>query len=121
MHLVAGPLPAFGETLRLPHLKLVAQADKRNLTGKSGVGAKRFRKDDAPVLVDAEDLLVAVESDRQLVPLILIIRETREEIIDFLRKSFATCIERRRIERGVAVDPAGIAVALENRAKGCWN
>src|SRR5690606_5115540 len=121
VHLAAGPLPALREALGLPHLKLVAQPDKSDLIGNTGVGAKRFRKDDAPILVDAEDLHVAVERDRELVPLVRILREMGEKIIDFLRKSLAARIERRRIERGVAIDSASIAVALEHGAKGCRN
>src|SRR5262249_50253072 len=43
----------------------------------------------------------------------------------FLCKSFAACIERLSIERGVAVetacDSAGVTVALENGAKRGWN
>ena len=61
---------AFLEAARLPHLELISEADKRNGGVQVGVGAKVFRKDDAAVAIDRENLDVAVECDRQLVALI---------------------------------------------------
>ena len=78
---------------------------------KAGVRAKPFRKDDASVAVDRENLDVAVERDRQLVALVRIVRQAREKPIDLFRKSLAACIECRSIERGVAVDAASASVA----------
>ena len=40
------------EARGLPHLEFLAQADKRDVGRKAGVGAKRFRKHDASVLID---------------------------------------------------------------------
>src|SRR5262245_22752020 len=76
--------------------------------------AKRFRKDDASIAIEAEDVDIAVERDRKLVPLVRIVRQTCEKPIDLLCKALAACIERRSIERGVAVDAPGIAIALEH-------
>ena len=92
------------EALRGPHLKLVAKADKSDLGSKPAWRAKRFRKDDASVAIDGENLDVAVKGDRQLVALVRIVRQACEKPIDLLRKSLAACIECRSIERGVAVD-----------------
>src|SRR6185436_13403578 len=79
--------------------------------------AKRFRKHDASVLVDGERVHVTIERDRELVALVRIIRQAVENPVDVLRKSLAACIERRSIERGVAVDAAGVAVAFEDAAE----
>ena len=40
------------EARGLPHLEFLAQADKSDVGRKAGVGAKRFRKHDASVLID---------------------------------------------------------------------
>ena len=58
------------EASGLPHLKLVAKADKSDRALKIGVAAKAFRKDDTSVAVDRENLDVAVERDREFVPLV---------------------------------------------------
>ena len=63
-------LTPLGETARLPHLKLVAKANKCDLGCETGVRAKTFRKADAAVPIEAENLDVAVERDRQLISLI---------------------------------------------------
>ncbi len=106
---------------RLPHLKLVAKADKSDLGREAGVRAKPLRKADAAVAVDREDLDVAVERDRQLIALVRIVRQAREKPIDLFCKSLAASIESRSFERGVAVDAAGassgVAVAFENGAE----
>ena len=104
-------LTPVGEAVWLPHLKLVTQADKRDLGREAGVRAKVLRKADAPVAIDGEDLDVAVERDRQLIALVRIVRQAREKPIDLFCKSLAACIESRSLERGVAVDAAGAAVA----------
>src|SRR6185295_6952189 len=46
-------------------------------------------------------------------------RQAVENPVDVFRKPLAACIERRSIERGVAVDAAGIAVAFQDGAEGC--
>ena len=115
------PLAPLGEAFRAPHLKFVTQANKSDLGRKAGMRAKAFRKADAAVAVDREDLDVAVEGDRELIALVRIVRQAREKPIDLLCKSLAASIESRSFERGVAVDAAsasrGIAVALENGAE----
>ncbi len=68
--------------------------------------AQAFRKDDAAVAVDIEDLHVAVERDRELIALVRVIGETTEKPVDLLRKPFAAAIDRRSIEGGVAIDAA---------------
>ena len=106
-------------------MKLVAKADKCDVILKTGMTAKRFRKDDAPVPVDAENLDVAVECDRELVSLVRIVRQACEKPIDLFRKSLPASIKCRSVERGVAVDASGtslgIAVALEHGAEGSWD
>ena len=104
----AGSRASLFEALRFPHLKFLTQADKSDVGRKSGVRAKRFRKDDASVAIEAKDLDVAVERDRQLVPLVRIVWQAREKPIDLLCKALAACIERWSIERGVAIDAAGL-------------
>ncbi len=122
---LAGLLAALGEAFGLPHLKLVTKADKSDLSAKARVGAKRLRKDDAAVTVDREDLDVTIERDRQLVSLVRIVRQASEKPVDLARKSFAACIERWSVERGVAVDAgtgcATVAVAFEHGTEGRWN
>src|SRR5689334_13988422 len=114
LHFGAGPRATLLEAAGFPHLKFLTQADKSDMGRKSGVRTQRFRKDDASVAIDAEDVHIAIERDRQFVPLIRIVRQTREKPIDRLRKALAACIERWSIERGVAVDAAGVAVALKH-------
>src|SRR3990170_1955998 len=113
----AGLGAALFEARGLPDLKLIAKADKRDCGVEAGVRAKPFRKDDAAVAVDRENLDVAVERERELIALVRIVRQTCEKPIDFLCKSFAACIECWSIERGVAVDASRIAVAFEYGAK----
>jgi hypothetical protein len=85
------------------------------------VGAKTFRKDDAAVAIDRENLDVAIERDRQLIALVRIVRQAREKPIDLFCKSLAASIESRSFERGVTVDAAsssrGVAVAFEYGAE----
>ena len=100
LHLCAGPRAPRFEALRFPHLKFLTQSDKSDMGRKSGMRAKRLRKDDASVAVEAEDLDIAIERDRQLVALIRIVWQAREKPIDLLCKALAACIECRSIERG---------------------
>ena len=109
LDLVAGLGAALLEARGLPHLKFLAKADESDVGRKAGVRAKRFRKHDASVLIDDENVDVTIERDRQLVPLVRIVRQAGEKPVDLLRKSLAACIERRSVERGVAVDAAGAA------------
>jgi hypothetical protein len=121
----AGPCSPFFERGWSPHLKLVAKADKCDVILKIGVTAKAFRKDDTPVPVDAENLDVAVECDREFVSLVRIVRQASEKPVDLFRKSLAASIKGRSIDRGVAIDPSdaslAVAVALENGAEGRRN
>src|SRR5258706_12917732 len=117
LDLVAGARPPLGEPRRLPHLKLVAKPDKSDLMGKAGMGTKRLRKDDASILIDGQDLHIAVERNRQLVALVRIVRQACQKPIALLPKSVAASIDGRSIQRGVAVDAAGVAVALEDGAE----
>src|SRR5690606_30543753 len=89
LRLFAGACAPLFEGGGSPHLKLVAKADKRDVIAKIGVGAKRFRKDDTPVSIDAENLDVAVERDRELIPLVRIVWQAREKPVDLFRKSLA--------------------------------
>ena len=108
----ASPLAPLFEGLRSPHLKLVAKADKCDVILQIGVAAKAFRKDDTAIPVDAENLDVAVECDREFVSLVRIVRQACEKPIDLLRKSLAACIECRSIDRGVAIDAADASLAV---------
>ena len=101
-------VPRAVEAGGLPDLEFLAQADKSDFGADAGVGAKRLRQHDAAVAVEIENLDVAVERDRELVPLVRIVRQAPEKPVDFVRKSLAAGIECRSIERGVAVD-AGAA------------
>ena len=110
LDLLAGARAPLLEARRLPHLEFLAEAHESDVGRKAGVGAKRLRKHDASVLIDGEDVHVTIERDRQLVPLVRIIRQAVEKPVDFLRKPLAASIEGRSIERGVAVDAAGAAL-----------
>ena len=104
-------------------MKLVAKADKCDVILKTGMAAKRVRKDDTPVPINAENLDVAVECDRKFVSLVRIVWQAREKPIDLFRKSLAASIKGRSIDRGVAIDSAdaslAVSVALENGAERC--
>ena len=104
---LAGARAPLLEARGLPHLEFAAEADKSDVGRKAGVGAKPFRKHDASVLIDGEDVHVTIERDRQLVALVRIIRQAVEKPVDLARKALAACIECRSVERGVAVDAAG--------------
>ena len=56
-------------------MEFIAQADKSDLGCEARMRAKLFRKDDTAVPIDRENLDVAVERDRELVPLIRIVRQ----------------------------------------------
>ncbi len=73
MGLFAGFAAPLFESAGAPHLKLVAKAHKCDLVFKTGMTAKAFRKDDAAVTVDREDLDVAIERDREFIPLVRIV------------------------------------------------
>ncbi len=66
----AGHTAAFVEPLRRPTFETCRQADESDFGLKTGVAAKRLRKDDAPVAVDRENLDVTVERDREFVTLV---------------------------------------------------
>ena len=113
---LAGARAPLLEARGLPHLEFAAEAHESDVGRKAGVGAKRFRKHDASVLIDGEDVHVTIERDRQLVALVRIIRQAVEKPVDLARKALAACIERRSIERGVAVDAAAVP-ACSRRAR----
>jgi len=121
LHFFAGSTAALLEALGSPDLKLVAKADKSDFGLNAGVGAKRLRKNDAPITINREDLDIAVQRDREFIALVRIVRQACEKPVDLLRKSLAACIEGRSIKRGVAIDATGISVTLENGAERCWD
>ena len=94
-------LAALVELSGFPDLKFVAKTDKSDCTLEPSMGAQALRKDDASVPIDREDLDVAIERDRQLVPLIRIVRQACEKPVDLLRQSLATSIECRRSSRSM--------------------
>ena len=75
-------------------MKLVTKPDKRDRTVEPRVGAKVLRNNDAAVPIEAENLDIAVECDREFVALVRIVRQAAEKPIDLFRKSFAAAIER---------------------------
>lgn len=87
-----------------PDLKLFAKPDKCDLILKTGMTPKAFRKDDAAIPIDREKLNVAIERDREFIPLIRIVWQASEKPVDLFRKSFPARIEGRSVERGVAID-----------------
>src|SRR5262249_20625780 len=122
---LAGTRAPLLEAGGLPHLELAAEAHEGDVGRQAGMGAQRLRKHDASVLIETEDVHVTIERDRELVPLVRIIRQAVEKPVDFLRKALAACIERGSVERGVAVDAAGgtlrVAVALQDDAERGWH
>src|SRR3990170_4611536 len=92
------------ETLRLPHLKLLAKADKSDVRGDAGVPAQAFRENGASVLIDGKDLARAEQSGRELIFLVGIRCEVLDEGVDLVDQALAAGVERRRIEGGIAVD-----------------
>src|SRR5262249_30132348 len=125
VHLLARAPTALLKACRLPHLELGAEAHERHVGAKAGVGAQRFRKHDTSVLIDGDAVHVTIEAERQLVPLVRIIRQAVEKPVDGFRKALAARIERWSVERGVAInaprDPRRIAVTLQHRAKRGWD
>jgi hypothetical protein len=103
-HLLAGGGAAGLEPRRLPHLELLSESDEGHVSRKTGMRAKRLRKHDASVLVDGKRMHVTIERDRQLVPLVRIVRQAIEKPVDVVRKPLAASIAA-----------PGIPVALKDR------
>src|SRR5262249_49014144 len=118
VHLLPCAYAALVKAAGFPHLKFFTQTDKCNVGADAGVGAKRFRKHDASILVEGKDVYFAIERDREPIPLVRIIRKAVEKAVDFLRKALAACIEGWSVKRGVAINAPGITVALEPSAEG---
>ena len=92
------------ETLRLPHLEFLAEADEGNVGGDAGVLAQALRQDGAPVLIDGKDFAGAEQSGGEMVALVGIRRQVLDERVDLDDQALAAGVERGRIERGIAVD-----------------
>ncbi len=82
----------------LPHLEFLAQTDERDVGRYAGMGAKHLRKHDASILVEREDVDVAIKRDGKLIPLVRIIRKVIKQRVDFLRKALAARIESCSVE-----------------------
>src|SRR3990170_5594752 len=92
------------ETLRLPHLEFLAEADKGDVRGDAGVLAQAFGENGASVLIDGKNLARTEQRSRELIFLIRIRCEILDQRVDLVDQSLAAGVERRRIERRIAVD-----------------
>src|SRR5262245_44675105 len=108
------------ETTRLPDLKLVTEAGEGDLVLDVGMGLQRLGEDRPPLAIDLQHLARAVERRRELLALLRIGRKARDQRLDLLEQRVAAGIERRTVERRVAVE-AVEAVAREHCTKGRRN
>src|SRR4029079_9873290 len=104
------------ETLRLPKLEFFAEPDKGDVRGDAGVLAQTLRQNGASILVAGQDRAGADQGRGELVLLVRIRCEVLDQRVDLVDEPLTAGIERRRIERGIAVD-AVEAVFGENGAK----
>ena len=105
------------KTFWLPHLEFLAEPDEGDVGGDACVFAQALGKNCASVLIDREDLARAELSGGVLVLLVGVRGEVLDERVDLVDQALAAGVERRRIERGVAVD-AVEAVLGEDCAEG---
>src|SRR4029079_631057 len=104
------------ETLRLPQLEFFSEPDKGDVRVDAGVLAQTLRQNGASVLIDGQDLAGAEQGRGELVLLVRIRCEVLDQRVHLVDEPLPAGIERRRIERGIAVDPVE-AVFGENGAK----
>ena len=104
----------------LPHLELLAEADKSNVRSDAGVLPEPLRQNGAPILIDRKDLACAEQGCGELVALVRIGRQTFDKAVDLVDQPLAACVERRRIERRIAIN-AVKAVLGEDCAERCRN
>src|SRR5262245_40356326 len=102
----------------LPHLELLAEADKSDVRSDAGVLPEPLRQNGAPVLIDRKDLACAEQSRGKVVALVRIGRQTFDKAVDFVHQPLAASVERRRIERRIAIN-AVKAILSEDAAERC--
>src|SRR6516165_1563435 len=108
------------EASRLPDLKLVAKAGKGGLVRNARMCLERFGQHHPALAVHLEHLAGAEKRGRKLLALLRIGREPRNQGLDLLQQCVAAGIERRTIERGIAVESLE-TVAREHRTERGWD
>src|SRR6185369_2101379 len=108
------------KAFRLPDLEFVAKADKGDLVLDAGVALQRLGEDRPPLAVDLQHLARAIECRRKLFAFLRVGRETPDQRLDFLQQRVAAGIERRPVQRRVAIETLE-SVAREYRAERCRN
>src|SRR6476619_1395281 len=85
-----------------------------------GMLPEPLRQNGASVLIDRKDFACAEQGGGELVALVRIGRQTFDKAVDLVDQPLASCVERRRIERRVAIN-AVKAVLGEDCAERCRN
>ena len=93
------------EALGLPNLELVTESDERHRIANPGMHFYRIRQDDTPFRIDLQNLACPEQRRRQLIPLVRIGRQRRQKRIDLVQKHIAACVQGRRVERRMNVEP----------------
>ncbi len=93
------------EALRLPNLELVTESDERHRIANPGMHFYRIRQDDTPFRIDLQNLACPEQRRRQLIPFVRIRRQRRQKRIDLVPKHVAACVQSRRVERRMDVEP----------------
>src|SRR5690606_31852340 len=117
-HPVLGLFPVCGEALRLPQLELVALADEGHPVADPGMRLDAVRQDDAPVLIELEDLALADQRRRQIFVVFRKGLEQAETLADLVAQPVAAGIHRLPVERRTAIK-ALEAVAHQDGAERC--
>ncbi len=94
-----------GKPLRLPDLELEALPDEHRRVGDAGIGAKLLRQDHAAVGIDLEDAALAVKGGGKGLVVVGKGLERLQPLGDGRLQPGAAGIDRRTVERGIAIEP----------------
>ena len=93
------------EALGLPNLELVTKSDERHRIADPGMHFYCLRQDDTPLRIDLQNFAGPELCRRQLIPLVRIGRQRRQERIDLVQKRVAARVQSLRVERRMNVEP----------------
>src|SRR5262249_946915 len=104
----------------LPHLELLAEADKSDVRSDAGVLPEPLRQNRASVLVDRKDFACPEERGGEVVTLVRVRSEPFDQPVDLVDQPLAAGVERGRIKRRIAIN-AVKTVLGEDCAEGSRN
>src|SRR5262249_37541465 len=102
---------------RLPDLKLVTDAGESDLVLDAGMALQRLGEDGPPLAVGLQHFAAPLTRRRELLALLRIRWKASDQRLDFLEQCIAASVERRPVERRIAVE-ALETVARQDRAEG---